>query len=131
MQFLEPPIFLSGIFDELATLGPLAVRGIFDEEFEAITEAEGRRITFLVSHEIAKTCTHGTRLELGDRQFEVVGLQPIDDGQFVDLLLMELDPLDTIEFVNTNAEALIDYIPADTIAGEQIFINGDPVILGV
>lgn len=150
MRLVEPPCFLQGVFDELVTLGNQAVRGIFDEEFQILTsEAEGRRLSLTVSRAVAQTATHGTLLEIGDRQFEVVGIEPVEDGLFVDLLLLELDPIPVLTFVNTNVVAIVDaetpltfvntdatvlfdgipYI-GDYIGGQEIFINGDPVILG-
>lgn len=127
---LEPPVFLNGIFDELATLDRYAVRGIFDEEFQPILEAEGRAITFTVSRETSRLSRHGTRIELGDRQFEVIGIQPIDDGQYADLILLELDPLPVLSFANIDPEAIKTEITPLTINGDLIFINNDLVFLG-
>ncbi|MFZ9738677.1 MAG: hypothetical protein ACO3EZ_11775 [Prochlorotrichaceae cyanobacterium] len=129
---LEPTVFLNGIFDDLATLDRYIVRGIFDEEFQPILEAEGRAITFTVSRETSRLSRHGTRLELGDRQFEVIGIQPIDDGQYADLILLELDPLPVLTFANIDPEAIDNEaeITPVTINGDLIFINNDLVFLG-
>jgi hypothetical protein len=146
---LEPTVFLNGIFDDLATLDRYIVRGIFDEEFQPILEAEGRAITFTVSRETSRLSRHGTRLELGDRQFEVIGIQPIDDGQYADLILLELDPLPVLSFANADTIAADDFcthitfanidpeaidneaeITPVTINGDLIFINNDLVFLG-
>ena len=146
---LEPPVFLNGIFDELATLDRYTVRGIFDEEFQPILEAEGRAISFTVSRENSKLARHGTRMELGNRQFEVIGIQPIDDGHYADLILLELDPLPVLTFANFNTMAaddfctFIDFANIDpeaietvnlndalTINNIQVLINYAPVFLG-
>jgi len=146
---LEPPVFLDGIFDELATLDRYAVRGIFDEEFQPILDAEGRAISFTVSRGTSKLVRHGTRMELGDRQFEVIGIQPIDDGHYADLILLELDPLPVLTFANSDTMAaddfctFIDFANIDpeaidtvnlndaiTINSIQVLINYAPVFLG-
>ena len=138
--------FLNGIFDSLATLGINAVRGIFDEEFENILEAEGRNITFTVDRPTAQNVRHGLRMELGDRQFEVVGTRPIDDGLYVDLVLRELDPLTKNIFVNaqliddfqklilvnSDVEAIEDSPGSQylTITQMLVTINGELIVLG-
>ena len=146
---IEPPVFLDGFFDELATLDRYAVRGIFDEEFQPILDAEGRAISFTVSRVTSRLSRHGTRLEVGDRQFEVIGIQPIDDGQYADLILLELDPLPVLSFANADTMAADDFctlisfanidpeaiddeaeVTAATIDGELVLINNDPVFLG-
>jgi hypothetical protein len=146
---IEPSVFLDGFFDELATLDRYAVRGIFDEEFQPILDAEGRAISFTVSRVTSRLARHGTRVELGDRQFEVIGIQPIDDGQYADLILLELDPLPVLSFANADTMAADDFctlisfanidpeaiddeaeVTAATINGEAVLINNDPVFLG-
>lgn len=113
-----PEFFLNGVFDSLATLGTKAVRGIFDEEFENILEAEGRRLTFTVDLNTALDTHHGTRLELGNRQFKVIGIEPIDDGLYTDLILQELKALPNLVFVNIQ--------PLDDIL-KAIFVNVQPI----
>lgn len=146
---IEPPVFLDGVFDELATLDRYAVRGIFDEEFAPILEAEGRAISFTVSRVTSQLARHGTRMELGDRQFEVIGIQPIDDGYYADLILRELDPLPVLTFANTDTLATDDFCifidfanldseaidtisiaNATTINNILVLINNYPVFLG-
>ena len=138
---LEPPVFLEGVFDELATLDRYAVRGIFDEEFQPILEAEGRAISFTVLRVTSRLARHGTRVEVGDRQFEVIGIQPIDDGYYADLILMELDPLPVLTFANSDTLSAdnfwvnIDFANIDPEAietvdlGEAITINNVPVLI--
>ena len=127
---LEPPVFLEGVFDELATLDRYAVRGIFDEEFQPILEAEGRAISFTVSRVTSRLAQHGTRVEVGDRQFEVIGIQPIDDGYYADLILMELDPLPVLTFANIDPIGTVDLGETITINNVPVLINYFPVFIG-
>lgn len=147
MILIEPNVFVSGVFDRTVTLDYFAAQGIFDEEFDQIIESEGRAITLTVSRGVADLLSHGSRAEVDDRQFEVIGIQPIDDGQYVDLILMELEPLPALGlvnaqivgdleiplgFVNADLVAMEDMsdVVADSINGDPIFINEDPVLLG-
>ena len=127
---LEPPVFLKGVFDELATLDRYAARGIFDEEFQPILEAEGRAISFTVSRVTSRLARHGTRVEVGDRQFEVIGIQPIDDGYYADLILMELDPLPSLTFANIDPIGTVDLGETITINNVPVLINYLPVFIG-
>ena len=49
-------------------------------------------------------------------QFEVIGIQPIDDGQYADLILLELDPLPVLSFANADTMAADDF---DFCAGRR------------
>ncbi|MDJ0570269.1 MAG: hypothetical protein QNJ53_14675 [Pleurocapsa sp. MO_192.B19] len=89
-------IFLAGEFSQVATVldsgSTIAeLSGIFDEEsspmFDMTTPSEGRRIEFLVKTADAVDLAHGDRIEIGGKTYEIVGIDPRDDGRITDLIL--------------------------------------------
>lgn len=69
----------------------VARRGIFEEENSPITfGVEGRRISLTTDVATASNIHHGmsiSTLTLPGKQYTVVGIEPIDDGEFVEIIL--------------------------------------------
>lgn len=100
MLLSEPNCFLSGLFDEEFFIysGDTvhSARGIFDEEFSEISDAEGRRITITVAREDGRNLRHGDEISKDQSLWELIGNEPIDDGQYTDLVLREQPDLVTL-----------------------------------
>ena len=86
-------IFTNGLFGQLVTIDGLQIVGIFDENFDVYglgnVNAEGKNITLLVQTSQVVNVAHGSSVTIGTRYFEVVGIQPIDDGKLTNLVLKE------------------------------------------
>ena len=77
------------------------IKGIFDEEYtlmfannigdQNLQTSEGKQITFAVASAEATDIHHGDELEIEGRTYEIVGIQPFDDGKLTDLILKELE----------------------------------------
>jgi hypothetical protein len=72
-------------------LPDLTIKGIFDYEYAPILESgtEGRIITFTVITSIIQPTHHGDRLTIGNKTYQIKGIQPIMDGKITDLELKE------------------------------------------
>lgn len=101
MLLSEPDCFLNGIFDQeflvYSDRRVVSVRGIFDEEFDQISDAEGRRITITVDRSDSRNLRHGDEVSRDNALWSLVGIEPIDDGQYADLLLCEQPDLVTLD----------------------------------
>jgi len=84
---------LDAFLDEFAvtfTVGGNSFKGIFEVENSPIGfGAEGRRITLTAKTADTNDINHGTPLVIGAKTYTVIGLEPIDDGKFTDLVLKE------------------------------------------
>lgn len=93
MRLVESDIFFSGVFSESAVLrtgeGNFEIRGIFDVENDPILESEGRRITFTVTSDIldGQSIRHGDTIRRNGTVYTIIGVEPLDDGSYVDLVL--------------------------------------------
>ena len=77
------------------------IKGILDEEYtlmfdsgykdDGLQTTEGRQITFAIQSVEATDIHHGDGLEIEGRTYEIVGIQPFDDGKLTDLILKEID----------------------------------------
>lgn len=93
-------IFTKGEFGQLALVDGVEVSGIFDESYQQSFDfstlsnfgAEGRNFTFKAQSDEVVAVEHGSTVELllTSRLFEVVGVQPIHDGKFTNLILKEI-----------------------------------------
>lgn len=86
-------LFFESDFSVTARIGRETVSGIFDEEYDPVMAGvEGRLITFTLAKNKVNSLTieHGTELEIAGKFYEVIGVQPVDDGQIVDLQLKEV-----------------------------------------
>jgi hypothetical protein len=90
MQLVEN---LDSFLDEFAvsfTVAGNSFKGIFEVENSPIGfDAEGRRITLTAKTTDTNGINHGTPLVVGAKTYTVIGLEPIDDGKFTDLVLKE------------------------------------------
>ncbi|MDJ0900253.1 MAG: hypothetical protein QNJ55_15725 [Xenococcus sp. MO_188.B8] len=87
-------IFTKGEFSSPALIDGVEVWGIFDEEYAQAfgintLNSEGRAISFQTQTSEITEVNHGSRVELNDRVYEVIQIQPIDDGKLTDLILKE------------------------------------------
>ena len=65
-------------------------KGIFEVENSPIGfGVEGRRITLTIKTTDTNNINHGTALVVGAKTYTVIGLEPVDDGKFTDLVLKE------------------------------------------
>lgn len=65
-------------------------KGLFEVENSPIGFGiEGRRITLTAKTTDTNGINHGTLLVVGHSSYTVIGLEPIDDGNFTDLVLKE------------------------------------------
>lgn len=72
------------------------ITGILDIEYVPMFDndgqgTEGRQITFAIQSVEATDIHHGDGLEIEGRTYEIVGIQPFDDGKLTDLILKELN----------------------------------------
>ena len=90
MQLTED---LDAFLDEFAvtfTVAGNSFKGIFEVENSPIGfGTEGRRITLTAKTTDTNGINHGTALVVGAKTYTVIGLEPIDDGKFTDLVLKE------------------------------------------
>ena len=87
-------IFTKGEFSSLALIDGVEVWGIFDEEYAQAFgmntfNSEGRAISFQTQTSEIAAVKHGSRVELNNKVYEVVQIQPVDDGKLTDLILKE------------------------------------------
>lgn len=74
----------------------LEIEGILDREYVPMFDnagqaSEGKQITFAVETAKTEGIRHGDELEIEERTYEIVGIQPFDDGKLTDLILKEID----------------------------------------
>lgn len=83
-------IFLTD-FGVPATLnGSVTLRVLFDREFSPIEfGAEGHAITATTRTDSLFGVRHGDTLTIAGNTYKVIGIQPIGDGKFTDLVLKE------------------------------------------
>ena len=74
--------------DEITGILDIEYVPMFDNDGQA---KEGRQITFAVATTEATDIHHGDGLEIEGRTYEIVGIQPFDDGKLTDLILKETD----------------------------------------
>ncbi|MGK7895893.1 MAG: hypothetical protein AB4372_20335 [Xenococcus sp. (in: cyanobacteria)] len=97
MQFEENlDIFTKGEFSSPALIDGVEVWGIFDEEYAQTFSmnqfnSEGRAISFQTQTSEIATVNHGSKVELNNKLYEVIQIQPIDDGKLTDLILKEIE----------------------------------------
>ena len=89
-------IFTKGEFSSLALIDGVEVWGIFDEEYAQAFgmntfNSEGRAISFQTQTSEIVEVEHGSEVELKGKAYEVVKIQPIDDGLLTDLILKEIE----------------------------------------
>ena len=70
------------------------IKGILDIEYVPMFDndgqaTEGKQITFAIVSAEATDIHHGDGLEIEGQTYEIVGIQPIDDGKITDLILCE------------------------------------------
>lgn len=88
-------LFVKGEFGIAAIINGAEIWGLFDESYEPSFDmgiTESKKVTLqVVSGEIGGL-SHGMSVELvtSSRLFEIVGIQPIDDGKLTNLVLREL-----------------------------------------
>ena len=87
-------IFTKGEFASAALIDGVEVWGIFDEEYAQTFgmnqfNSEGRAFSFQTQTSEITAVNHGSRVELNNKVYEVIQIQPIDDGQLTDLILKE------------------------------------------
>ena len=95
MQFEENlDIFTKGEFASPALIDGVEVWGIFDEEYAQAFginnfNSEGRAFSFQTQTSEITEVKHGSKVELDGKVYEVIQIQPIDDGKLTDLILKE------------------------------------------
>ena len=87
-------LFTQGVFAEKALINGVEIWGVLDENYDPMFNpdgltSEGKNITFLVCSEEIKDINHGAVVKVVKRTFEVVNIQPIDDGKLSNLILKE------------------------------------------
>ena len=87
-------IFTKGEFASAALIDGVEVWGIFDEEYAQAFginqfNSEGRAFSFQTQTSEVKNVNHGSQVELNNKVYEVIKIQPIDDGKLTDLILKE------------------------------------------
>lgn len=96
MNFQEDlDIFTKGEFGVAALINGREIWGLFDESYEPVFDdlkGESKKITLMIKSEEAGGMRHGFPVELitNSRVFEIVGIQPFDDGKLTNLVLKEL-----------------------------------------
>ena len=100
-QFEDLSIFFKGIFSQVARLvsdeSPLTqLSGILDREYIPMFDTsgqptEGKQVTFCIKSIDSVDVHHGDKLEIEGKIYEIVGVQPIDDGEITDLILKETE----------------------------------------
>ena len=88
-------IFTKGEFASPALIDGVEVWGIFDEEYAQAFgmnqfNSEGRAFSFQTQTSELAAVNHGSRVELNGKGYEVIQIQPIDDGILTDLILKEI-----------------------------------------
>ena len=97
MQFEENlDIFTKGEFASAAVIDEVEAWGIFDEEYAQAFgmnqfNSEGRAFSFQTQTAEITRVKHGSRVELNGKVYEVIQIQPIDDGKLTDLILKEIE----------------------------------------
>lgn len=76
------------VLDEIKGILDIEYVPMFDNDGQA---TEGKQITFAIQSTEATDIHHGDGLEIEERTYEIVGIQPFDDGKLTDLILKELD----------------------------------------
>ena len=92
-------IFFKGEFSITAELfsenSPLTeIDGIIDNQYVPVfdeLQVEGRKIAFLVDSSNLEDIHHGDELIIEEITYEIVGIQPQDDGKITYLILKEKD----------------------------------------
>ena len=89
-------IFTKGEFSSFALIDGVEVWGIFDEEYARSFgmnsfNSEGRIISFQTQTSEIVEVEHGSEVELNDKVYQVIQIQPIDDGKLTDLILKEIE----------------------------------------
>lgn len=91
--FFQAPFGQAAVLT-VGTAAPVEVWGVLDEAFMPVLEpgvaTEGRRITFATQTTAVSGVSHGDGLQIEDRSFEVVGIEPISDGKVTDLVLKDV-----------------------------------------
>ena len=90
-------IFFKGEFAVTAELfsedSPLnEINGIVDNQYVPMLDdpvAEGRKISFLVASRDLEDVHHGDELIIEEKSYELIGIQPQDDGKITYLILKE------------------------------------------
>ena len=87
-------IFTKGEFSSPAVIDGVEVWGIFDEEYAQTFgmnqfSSEGRAFSFQTQTAEITEVNHGSKVELNGKVYEVINIQPIDDGKLTDLILKE------------------------------------------
>lgn len=84
---------LDAFLDEFAvtfTVASNSFKGIFEVDNSPFGFGiEGRRITLTAKTTDTNGINHGTALVVGAKTYTVIGLEPIDDGKFTELVLKE------------------------------------------
>lgn len=78
-------------FGEPAIVGSRSVVGIFDDDYAPALEgfAEGRNIVLTTKHDEVTGVRQGENVTIRNSNYVVIGVQPIQDGRFTDLILKE------------------------------------------
>lgn len=94
---LPTTVFLDPLFSDAISfvINGVVVQGVglFDEIYDALDPAaENAELSVTVSRAAANEISHGVQLLIPsrDRGFRVIGKRPMDDGDFVDLILEEI-----------------------------------------
>lgn len=92
IKFENLDLFTNGEFATVALVNDsIEISGIFDEHYQTMFDdtqlAEGRRYSFLVQTAVADIMKHRDRLSIKNKNFEIVSIQPIEDGKLTNLIL--------------------------------------------
>lgn len=89
--FTDPDLFGDvAVFTDPAN-NHFVINGLFDEEnvlvFDNLINAEGKRIILAIRYEDLTNVNHGWQVEVRGNKYQIIGVEPIQDGRVLDLIL--------------------------------------------